>query len=282
MKKKTISILIILLVAVFSLQAEQGAGLIGDSVKGFAQYEKGFIGLMHHSIKIGQDGTDFNYITQGGQDILFPFERFQAGIILSDTHTVRMLYQPLTIKTTVPFNSDVTIDGTLFEAGTAMDLTYGFPFWRVSYLYDFIKSDRLEAAVGGALQIRNASIIFEAMDGSAVTVSQNIGPVPAVILRGRYDFNSGFFASLDATGLYASSAIINGASFDFEGSILDASLRTGYKFAEHLDAFLNVRFLGGTAKGTSQYDNRTWSESVSQYTENYLSTYSVTVGATLR
>jgi hypothetical protein len=83
---------------------------------------------------------------------------------------------------------------------------------------------------------------------------------------------------LDATGLYASSAIINGASFAFEGSLLDASLRAGYPLRNGLDVFANLRFLGGTSKGESQYPDRNWSESDQRYGENYLSTMSFTLG----
>ena len=89
-------------------------------------------------------------------------------------------------------------------------------------------------------------------------------------------------AAFDMTGIYASSAIFNGADFQFEGSILDASLRFGAKFTEIADVFLNVRFLGGSASGVSQYARLEWSNSVSPETANYLALMSVTLGATLK
>ena len=86
----------------------------------------------------------------------------------------------------------------------------------------------------------------------------------------------------DVTGLYASSAIINGANFQFEGSILDASLRMGYDLKNRSELYGNLRFLGGSASGTSQYDNSSWSESVERFTDNRLGTLTVSVGLTMR
>jgi len=137
-------------------------------------------------------------------------------------------------------------------------------------------------AVGAALQIRNASIVFKAADGSNITVSQNVGLVPALNIYSRWELPSGINLSLDITGSYASSALINGASFDFEGSLLDASLRMGYRLKNQMEIFSNLRFLGGTSKGISEYPNTAWSQSVEQYTSNNLGTFSATLGLTIR
>ena len=51
---------------------------------------------------------------------------------------------------------------------------------------------------------------------------------------------------------------------------------------DEADAYLNVRFLGGSAAGTSEYIDRYWTESVSSYTTNYLSSLSLSLGFTLR
>ena len=123
---------------------------------------------------------------------------------------------------------------------------------------------------------------FRSADGENITVSQNVGPVPALHVYSRWELPSGLNLTADITGLYASSAIINGASFQFEGSILDASLRLGYRLDHGMELFSNLRFLGGTAVGTSQYDNSGWSQSQEQYTANKLGTASVTMGLAVR
>ena len=82
--------------------------------------------------------------------------------------------------------------------------------------------------------------------------------------------------------MYASSAFINGADFEFEGSILDASLRAGYRLKYGMDIFMNLRFLGGSAAGVSEYEYENWTDSVEKATANYLATTSLTLGLTVR
>ncbi len=253
-------------------------------VQVYFEVETGLFGVLSHTFQTGrteEGATRFDFVEQGGQDILFPFDRYVAGLKINDKHKIGLLYQPLTVLTNVTFREDVMMDSVVFSAGTPMEINYGFPFYRFTYSYSFVNSEKFELAAGIALQARNANIVFKAIDGSAMTVANNTGPVPSINLYGKYTFPSGMFLSLDATGLYASSAIINGASFAFEGSILDASLRAGYPLIPGLDVFGNLRFLGGTSKGESQYPDRNWSESNERYGENYLSTMSFTLGLSI-
>jgi hypothetical protein len=268
---------------------EQFAQLLnrpGTPVQVSLESEYGFLGFLHHTIESGPDAATadtFNYITEGGQDILFPFSRLTATVSFGRRHHLRFLYQPLRVETRANFEQDRNIGGTDLSGPVA--LTYGFPFWRLGYSYDFLAGSRWRLGGGAALQLRNASIIFEALDPSASTqrlfVAQNLGPVPALKLTARYDHPAGWFAGFEAVGLYASSAIINGADFDFEGSLLDTSLRVGLKLNWGLEPFLNLRFLGGSAKGTSENAGDTWT-SGSAYTANYLATWSLSLGASLR
>jgi hypothetical protein len=165
-----------------------------------------------------------------------------------------------------------------------MELKYSFPFWRISYGYDVLQDPNLTLAVGGALQIRNASIVFKEVGGTKASVSQNVGPVPALYVYARWETPYDINITADITGSYASSAIINGASFEFEGSLLDASLRVGYNLKHNMEIYTNFRFLGGTSKGTSSYDGSSWSVASSdgRYAQNNLATFSATMGLTIK
>ena len=280
--KRLIILSMVLSLLTLPLFAENSLINTSDSkVKFNFEVETGLVGVLAHTYQSGSsvDGaTSFNFVTQGGQDNLYPFDRYVAGLKINDKHKMSFLYQPLEVLTNVTFKDDVQIDGTVFAAGTPMEIKYGFPFYRFTYSYSFLNNENLELAAGLALQARNASIVFKEISGEQMEVSQNVGPVPAINLFGRYDFDNGLYLSLDATGLYASSALINGATFSFEGSILDASLRAGYPLRKGLDVFANFRFLGGTAKGDSEYVERTWTEPTETYTSNVLSTSSFTIG----
>ena len=247
-------------------------------------YENGFIKVLSHTIQIGSGTTNFDYVKQGGQEILFPFQRFSVDLTLFRRHAFSFLYQPLTIETETRLRQPITIDDTTFDPAVTQGLflKYGFPFWRASYMFNILNSQRALLGVGISLQLRNASIIFKGTEGPALTVSQNLGPVPILKLKARYNFTPGFYVATEIDGFYASSRLFNGADFEFEGSILDASLRLGFQLNDPLSAFVNVRILGGSAKGTSNYDTDFWSESIEKATQNYLSTLILSLGFSVR
>ena len=280
------SILLGALVMVLAAFGLSGAPLLNDPASAWQlglEYELGAVKVINHTLQVGQAGTVFDYVNRGGQDILFPFQRFGAELTLFKDHRIALLYQPLEFQTELRFREAVTIDDATFVGGSPMRLVYSFPFWRATYVYLLCSGD-FTLGLGGALQLRNASIRFIQTDGAAgkATTGQNLGPVPALHLSGRWDLPAGLFLAGEATGLYASSALINGAAFDFEGSLLDASLRFGGRLREGLESFLNLRYLGGSAKGTSQYGSTRWSESAERFTANYLSTVTLSVGFSLR
>lgn len=253
-----------------------------DTVAFDLRAEAGWVKVLYHSYQVGQAGTVFDFVTMGGQEILFPFERYDVGLRLYRKHELRFLYQPLTIATEVSFKDAVTIDGITFPKGTPVDIVYGFPFYRLTYAYHFLGSRGPDLAAGLAVQLRNASIRFASKDGTLLSVGQNLGVVPALHLSGSLPVTEALSLGFEATGIYASSAIINGANFSFEGSLLDASVRAVYEISSGLRPYLNVRFVGGSAQGTSQYPDVSWAETVDNYTANYLSALSLTLGIGIR
>ncbi|MCE1206529.1 MAG: hypothetical protein LWX00_03890 [Spirochaetia bacterium] len=245
--------------------------------------ETGTVKVFSHTYRVGPApaNTNFNFVTMGGQEILFPFSRLSAELLIANRHSVRFLYQPLEIVTQSVARSAFTIDSITFAKDNPVDIVYSFPFYRTTYLYDLLKGENF-LGVGAAIQLRNASIRFSGFDGSGNdvrTVSQNLGIVPALAVAGKFGLPGNFYAGFEATGIYASSALFNGATFQFEGSILDASVRVGKSFANGVEAFLNARFLGGSAAGISQYPDQYWTESQDNETANYLATGSLTLGA---
>jgi len=213
-----------------------------------ASLEMGFVAPLYHKYQQGADGTYFDFRAQGGQENLFLFLRTSAGIRFVDRHVVLFLYQPLTLKTQQTLQEDVRLEGIDFPAGTPVNLKYGFDFYRVSYMYDIFRSPRFELGVGASLQIRNADIAITSADGGLRAISQNVGPVPLLKVRGRYTFDSGWWIGLEVDGIYATSKIINGSSRDVTGALLDASLRAGIHLEGFVDVFVNLRYLGGGAE----------------------------------
>lgn len=255
--------------------------------------EIGTLAVLKHLYQSGDTvgaSTLFNYVTQGGQDILFPYQRYAVDVVLAGRHRVTLLYQPLTLNTRTEVDRNgsnggesVWVDGTEFPIGTPLDLTYGFDFWRASYLYDFAASPDTILAAGLSLQIRNASIVFSSTDGTLRSVQQNIGPVPILKLRAAHQFLPGFGLDFEVDGFYASSAFFNGSGRPFEGWVWDAALAARTTLAPGASAFLVVRSIGGGARGNNAYDySSSTTSSPGSYTYNELATLALSLGFSLQ
>lgn len=254
--------------------------------------EVGTLAVLKHLYQSGDDAgsTLFDYVAQGGQDILFPFERYAADVVLAGRHRVTLLYQPLTLNTRTVADRNGTNDGlpveideAIFAPGTVMDLTYGFDFWRGSYLYDFAASPDTILGAGLSLQVRNASIVFSSADGTVRSVQQNIGPVPILKVRAAHQFSPAFGVDFEADGFYASSAFFNGASRPFTGWVWDAAVSASTTLAPGAKAFLVVRSIGGGAEGYNAYDRVSATTSTpGSYTYNELATLAVSLGFSLQ
>lgn len=234
--------------------------------------ELGFLAPVAHRVQFSRDGTEFDYIADGGQDNLFAFVRPTLGLTWKRQRFV-LLYQPLDIRTTVSLDDPLKVNGTTFPAGRPIDLRYGFSFWRASWNHQVVQRDDLRIGLGIGLQIRNAAITFAATDGSAFEANRNIGPVPLLEFEIAKRWDNDFFLEAEIDGFYAPIRYVNGGSTDVEGAIADMQVRTGFAMSDPVDAFVGVRYIGGGAAGTSSS-----STSGDGYTENWLHFLTVTVG----
>jgi hypothetical protein len=233
-------------------------------------YEKGFLGFISHTIQFGTNGTNFNYIDEGNQNVLFPFTRMTADLKMNERHNLTFLIQPFEIFTTALPERDIIVEDVTFPEGNPINLKYGFTFYRLSYLYDFQKESNKEFAIGLSFQIRNASIVFASADGELININNNIGPVPIFKFRWQKPLGESAWIGSEIDGFYASGRYITGSENDFEGAIIDASVRLGFDLTDYLNTFLNIRYLGGGASGTEEDENK--------YTDNWLKTFSVSLG----
>jgi hypothetical protein len=245
-----------------------------NPVKFYGAVELGFIGVLKHRIQFSKTGTEFNYVKEGGQDVLFFFARLSAELRILKRHAIIFLYQPINIETQAVAGRDIVVDELTFPEGTPLDLRYGFDFYRLSYLYDFFKDPDVELAIGLSMQIRVAAISFTSADGLLRRARDDIGPVPVIKLRARYTFKPGIWLGFEADGFWASGRIITGSNNDFEGAILDMSLRLGFNLTRFLETFVNVRYLGGGARGT----DKDFEGPGDGYTNNWLHTMSLSLG----
>ena len=241
--------------------------------------ELGFLAPLSHTIQFGRDGTDdFSYIKEGGQDNLFLVARLAMDVRVGPNkrNTFTLLYQPLDLQTTREVERPLVFDGVRFAEG-GVNFRYGFDFYRGSWTWDFLADEDAEFGFGASLQIRNANIQFTSADGEKRTTNRNIGPVPVLRMRGRWDGDVGFYG-FEVDGFYAPIKYLNGGDSDVVGAIADASFRAGLKGSNGIEPYLNLRYIGGGAEGTSARPD----PGKDGYTENWLHVATLTVGAYVR
>lgn len=237
--------------------------------------EAGYLAVLSHHIQFGRSGSDIDYRSDGGQDVLFPFLRFGAEIAPSARHRVVLLYQPLALESRALHSRDLVVDDLTFPAGTATIFRYGFPFWRGSYLYDFDTDPRDELALGLSLQVRDATIEFESIDGTRFRSNRDVGPVPILKARWRQGVSGNWWLGAEIDGFYAPISYLNGSDEEVVGAIADASVRGGLRLEGGTELFVNVRYLGGGAKGSSE---RAPTEPGDGYVRNWIHFLTVTLG----
>jgi len=240
------------------------------------QAELGFLAVLSHRIQFGRQGTYFDYVADGGQDNLVFVARASIEVELARQHNLTFLYQPLELETRVQLARELVVDEVRFATGTPMRLKYAFPYYRFSYMFDFLADDRRELAFGLSAQIRNATIEFASQDGTLLTSNRNIGFVPLLKARGRYTFDNGVFIGHEIDGIYAPIRGVNGSDNEVTGALVDASVRVGLKLPYRSEAFLNVRYLAGGAVGQS--DPKPFADG---YTKNWLQFMTVSLGGTI-
>ncbi len=236
--------------------------------------EIGYLGVLEHKIQFSNSGTYINYVTQGGQDNLFPISRFSLDFNLTRRSSISLLYQPLKLETTQFLEEDLVIDEEIFPAGKGVKFLYNFPFYRISYLYELLPNNpNYDLGVGLSMQLRNATISFESVDGLHFRRNSDIGIVPILKVKGYRYFGKKFFAGIEADGFYAPVSYLNGSDNEVIGAILDASLRGGFSLTNNANTFLNLRYLGGGAVGTGDPDGPG-----DGYVRNWLNFLTVTAG----
>jgi len=240
----------------------------------------GALAQISHRLQIGADGTEVQIPSDLGQDVLVPYTRLQLDLDLgrSRRHTVALLYQPLDLRSEVAPTDDLVVGDRTFAAGRSLRFRYSFPYWRTTWLYDLAPANDTEVAVGLALQIRNANIVYAAVDGSQVVSSRNIGPVPLLAFRSRGRLAGSSWIGAEMQGFWAPIRLINGSTNDVEGLIADGCLQWGLSGPKGAEAYLALRYVGGGAVGTSSNPD----PYQDGYTKNWLHLGALSVGAALR
>lgn len=214
--------------------------------------ELGVLYPLAHTVQFSKDTTRFDYVKDGGQDNLFTFARLELSKHFDDGDKLRFIFQPLELETKVLLEKDINIDGVRFPKEKPLRTLYSFPFYRLSYFWNTLQTEFQTLHLGLGIQMRNARIEFETLDGTVFVSNRDIGPVPLLSLAYDWRFTEKQFFGFEAEGLFAPGKYINGDDdSQVEGAILDSSLRYGWLVTDAHRFSVNVRYLGGGAEGQS-------------------------------
>ncbi len=199
------------------------------------------------------------------------------GLNIHKRHDVEFTYQPVFLDTWAVAERDLKFDNVSISNGSSFQARYYFPFYRVSYFYRLFNGPKFMWSLGGGLQMRSANIAFVESNPKNAFVQSNIGPVPLIVTRLRYDFENRLFLSLDAAGWWSPIPVANGSDKMTTGWIYDTAIRGGIIATDWLDVYISTRLIGGGADGDGS--KRASGES---YTYNTLNILNFTTGVILK
>lgn len=206
-------------------------------------YEAGPLRVFRNDGRFGTGGTWYDAEQTNQQRNLFLNHRPSVELTFGERHTAVLMYAPVRFTTRLEPTEALTFRGTAFDAGSVLEHRYQFDGYRGSYLFRAVKTDRFRFDVGASLQIRNARVEFTQLGGTAQhAIDSDIGFVPAIKLRARYDTTFGVYTMFEIDGLSTFGLVGNTS-----GGLVDTSLTLGLPLTPSADAFFRLRFYGGGA-----------------------------------
>ncbi len=174
--------------------------------------------------------------------------RFNLLWDINDKHGFRVLLAPLSYTESNILKSDVSFAGTQFQSGEAVEASYKFNSWRVSYRYHMIENDNLDLWLGGTLKIRDAEIKLR--QGQVTANDDDLGVVPLFYLAARYRLGERWHLNADMDALAGG-----------PGRAIDLGVRVDYTVNPNWEIGAGVRTLEGGVDSDDVY-NFAWFNSV--------------------
>ena len=143
--------------------------------------ESGAVFTGYNNVKISGDaGTLFSLKTDLNAKPN-AFIRIRAGYKIKSRHTISLLYAPLIVKSNGTTNKQIDFEGVTFPSNTALNASYKFNSYRITYRYDIIKRSKFQFGLGFTAKIRDAEV---ALNSEGLTASKkNVGFVPIINFR---------------------------------------------------------------------------------------------------
>lgn len=205
------------------------------------ELEGGPVWQTKNDVQIPNDGTGtrFSLVDLAGKGP-WPAGRLYVTWNLNDRHGFRALLAPFSLTETGFLEAPVSFAGATFQPG-AVDATYKFSSWRLSYRYRFLRRQDLDLWVGFTGKLRDAKI--ELSQGSMSSEDTDLGFVPLLHLAADWRMTKAGHLLFDFDGLAGG-----------PGRAFDSSLKFGYDLGDRWRITMGYRTLEGGADVDSVYN----------------------------
>ena len=215
------------------------------AVPAFAQFtldvETGAVFSGYNDVRIpGKGGTLVSLSEDLSTDPAW-FYRLRLTYDFSDQHHLALLYAPLTLDAAGTLDRALVYQGTTFPAQTPLDASYTFNSYRLTYRWDFHRSEALELGIGFTGKIRDANITFA---GNGISAEKtNVGFVPIIHFRVLWRFSHPAAFLLEGDALAAP-----------QGRAEDVLAALVVAVTERIDVRAGYRLLEGGADNDEVYN----------------------------
>ena len=194
-------------------------------------FENGVVFNNYNDVRIpGDGGTKFSLTDEFSSEPRY-FFRFRLGLEFLERHSVSFLVAPLKYEYRGRSDRNIHFYGKDFPAGTDLRASFMFNSYRLTYRYDFYRTETLIIGAGLTGKIREAAITVEG--GGQKAERSNVGFVPLVNFRIKWIFYGKFGLVLDGDALAAPQGRAEDVLFALEHDTFDnISFRVGYRILE--------------------------------------------------
>lgn len=176
-------------------------------------------------------GTPFSMTDDLGGDDVQAYYRLRTTWLINDRHEVSALFAPLSFDFSGDFSHPVHFVGRDFAAGVPTDGRYTFNSYRLTYRYNFWRSENLTFGLGLTAKVRDAEI--ELRQGRLTRSDSNVGLVPLINFKLDWRFAPRWHLLFEGDALAASQGRAEDVMLALSHQLTDnLALRAGYRLLE--------------------------------------------------
>jgi len=185
-------------------------------------------------------GTPFSLTDDLRADDPAAFFRARATWHINPRHDISVLYAPLSIDSSGSFGRTTQFAGTDFLANTPTSARFRFDSYRLTYRYNFIRTDDITFGLGLTAKIRDAEVRVSQPERSAFDDDTGLVPLINYQFAWRFSPSFSFFTEGDALGAP-------------QGYAIDAMAAIQWHVTDQLALRLGYRILDGGADNDTVY-----------------------------